>query len=273
MALLTKRSRYYRLKDTTFPDHKGVERHCKSVRRGAVVAGRFFHTLEAGDRLDQLAYKYYRQSLHWWRICDANPDFLTPLALLDKTATAQVRIELSTTDNPPSLAELYREIGRVTGVEKVVRVSEGGVPEREISDTAPLFSLPDSLIGDLEEGLRTQQVSAALELALQAEAVVLSPNIRITQPGPGLWQIEDREAFAAYRLHHDTGTTSLNVNRANVTFRLVLLVDYNRHNTNESQLSTAVGTAGFSIEEITEQTRIGQSLVIPPRFTGLNGKR
>ena len=32
-----------------------------------------------GDRLDQLAYTYYGQPRKWWRICDANPEFLSPL--------------------------------------------------------------------------------------------------------------------------------------------------------------------------------------------------
>ena len=42
--------------------------------------------MNAGDRLDQLAYKYYGQPLQWWHICDANPDFLSPLAPLGRGA-------------------------------------------------------------------------------------------------------------------------------------------------------------------------------------------
>ncbi|MBC7983332.1 MAG: hypothetical protein H7Y02_05685, partial [Candidatus Obscuribacterales bacterium] len=70
--MLSKRSRYYALEEVVHPDRAGVLRKTSSVRPLPLVSGQFLHTVDANDRLDLLAYKYYRQSLHWWRVCDAN---------------------------------------------------------------------------------------------------------------------------------------------------------------------------------------------------------
>lgn len=41
-----------------------------------VAAGVVEHVVKAGDRLDLLARHYYNDDRLWWRIVDANPDFL-----------------------------------------------------------------------------------------------------------------------------------------------------------------------------------------------------
>lgn len=40
------------------------------------------HRIVEGDRLDRLAYHYFRDSRLWWRIVDANPDMLAPGLIL-----------------------------------------------------------------------------------------------------------------------------------------------------------------------------------------------
>jgi Phage Tail Protein X len=51
-------------------------------RRLPGLTGTFRHVVAEGERLDQLAYRYYGDPLLWWRICDANPDVLSPLDLI-----------------------------------------------------------------------------------------------------------------------------------------------------------------------------------------------
>lgn len=48
------------------------------VRPRAVASapGVIEHQVRAGDRLDLLARHYYNNDRLWWRIVDANPDFL-----------------------------------------------------------------------------------------------------------------------------------------------------------------------------------------------------
>jgi hypothetical protein len=59
------------------------------------VTGTFTHVLTDGQRLDHLATLYYREPRRWWRICDANPDQLSPLDLVGRGAGATVRIPLA----------------------------------------------------------------------------------------------------------------------------------------------------------------------------------
>lgn len=40
------------------------------------ASGVIEHTIRAGDRLELLARHYYNDSRLWWRIVDANPEFL-----------------------------------------------------------------------------------------------------------------------------------------------------------------------------------------------------
>jgi hypothetical protein len=77
------------------------------------------HTVQAGDRLDQLAATFYGQPLHYWRICDANPDFLSPLALLDQDAVLTLRFPLVAPAGPPPWAALIATLTSTVGVREV----------------------------------------------------------------------------------------------------------------------------------------------------------
>lgn len=93
-----KNSRYKKEPFEVTLDVKG--RRFKSVRLrvNPDIAGTFLHMVEEGDRLDHLAYKYYRASKKWWQIADANPDFLSPRDLLGKGVMRSVRIPLTYDD-------------------------------------------------------------------------------------------------------------------------------------------------------------------------------
>jgi nucleoid-associated protein YgaU len=45
-------------------------------REIGTATGVIEHVVKAGDRLDLLAGHYYNDDRLWWRIVDANPDFL-----------------------------------------------------------------------------------------------------------------------------------------------------------------------------------------------------
>ena len=44
------------------------------LREAPVATGVFYATPRPGDRLDLLAHRYYRDSLRFWRICDASAE-------------------------------------------------------------------------------------------------------------------------------------------------------------------------------------------------------
>lgn len=58
------------LPDGTIP-FEGIRPRAIGVATGVVE-----HQVKAGDRLDLLARHYYNDDRLWWRIVDANPDFL-----------------------------------------------------------------------------------------------------------------------------------------------------------------------------------------------------
>ncbi len=92
--MFTKISRYYKVPDVAVPDAQGRVLASKDLRLLPEVTGTFRHRVQAGDRLDHLAHKYYSQPLQWWHICDANPEFLSPLALLGEEAIVTARFPL-----------------------------------------------------------------------------------------------------------------------------------------------------------------------------------
>jgi copper chaperone CopZ len=120
--MFSKISRYRKVADVTAPDAKGRTLAAKDLRLLPDVTGTFRHTVEAGDRVDQLAYKYYSQPLQWWNICDANPDFLSPLELLDQDAIVTTRFPVTISGTPP-WAAVIAALRALPGVEDV-RVSE-----------------------------------------------------------------------------------------------------------------------------------------------------
>ncbi|MGH3901050.1 MAG: hypothetical protein ACRDTA_22950 [Pseudonocardiaceae bacterium] len=127
-----KLSRYRRVHDIAIPDAGGRVAAAKDIRPLPEVTGTFRHTVDAGDRLDQLAYRYYSQPLHYWHICDANPDFLSPLALLDDEPVATTRFPVTVAGVPP-WAALFQALAGVVGVEDVAVVEDVALePERQV---------------------------------------------------------------------------------------------------------------------------------------------
>ena len=114
--MFSKNSRYRKLPDEVTLDAKGRQLLSKSLRLLPEVTGRFRHALDENDRLDHLAYKYYKQPRKWWHICDANPDFLSPHDLLGTTPVISQRFPVSfdgSGDAPWALllADIMKHVG------------------------------------------------------------------------------------------------------------------------------------------------------------------
>jgi hypothetical protein len=115
-----KLSRYRKLSDEVTVDVSGRRLESKSLRLLPQVTGTFLHTIEDGDRLDHLAYKYYTQPRKWWRICDANPDFMSPQELLGKVPVVTERFPLTFSGaGGAPWATLLAHIARLVGVEDI----------------------------------------------------------------------------------------------------------------------------------------------------------
>lgn len=114
-------SRYRKLPTEVTVDVKGRRLVSRSLRRPPQVSGTFLHTIEDGDRLDHLAQTYYQQPRKWWRICDANPECMAPLALLGKEPIVTERFPLRFQgDGSPRWALLLASIAALLGVTNVL---------------------------------------------------------------------------------------------------------------------------------------------------------
>ena len=123
--MFSKISRYRKLPDVVTIDAGDRTLESKSLRLLPEVTGKFEHIVEEVDRLDHLAFKYYKQPRNWWRICDANPEFMSPQALLGKEPLIIQRFPLNYNgpETAPPWAALLTQLTESVGVEDV-RVEE-----------------------------------------------------------------------------------------------------------------------------------------------------
>jgi len=98
------------------PDARGRVLAAKDIRPLPEVTGTFRHTVDAGDRLDQLSYSFYGDPLRYWHICDANPQFLSPLALLDKEPVVTTRFPVTVAAGDPPWTAALRGLSATVGV-------------------------------------------------------------------------------------------------------------------------------------------------------------
>lgn len=70
--MFCKGSRYEKVGDLEMVDENGRILRYKNTRFIPPTTAQLRHVVTAGERLDHLAYKYYRDAERFWRLCDAN---------------------------------------------------------------------------------------------------------------------------------------------------------------------------------------------------------
>ncbi len=118
--MFSDQSRYQALPDIVIIDPQGRAIKSKTLRLLPTVSGTFRHTVAESDRLDHLAYQYYKQSQKWWHICDASPKYMSPLALLGKEPVVMTRFPLIFVGDEPPWAQLLCQLSETVGVEKAI---------------------------------------------------------------------------------------------------------------------------------------------------------
>lgn len=73
-----KGSRYEGVETLSLTDVRGREVRYKAIRFIPPTRPRYGWAVEAGDRLDNIAYEVFRQPQRFWRICDANETLWPP---------------------------------------------------------------------------------------------------------------------------------------------------------------------------------------------------
>lgn len=127
--MFTKGSRYRKLPEVVLAGADGRPRRAVEPRPLPPAPGVLLHTLAEGERLDTIANAYYRQPRKWWQICDANPEFLSPLALLgqEPLATARFPLALASRCTQAPWDALLRALTALVGVEDV-QIEETWLP-------------------------------------------------------------------------------------------------------------------------------------------------
>jgi hypothetical protein len=177
-------SRYRTVPDIAVPDAQGRVVAAKEARPLPEVTGPFRHIVTADDRLDQLAARYYGQPLLFWRICDANPELLSPLALVDAEQVVTARFPVTLTGTPP-WAALRVALAGVVGVERVaVREEVTLVPRREQVDGRTVVVMVEHFVRAVEVTFNRVNVTAGtLADRIRAAGFQAGPATEIGQLG------------------------------------------------------------------------------------------
>lgn len=178
-------SRYHKLPDVVTTDSSGRTLASKTLRRLPQVSGTFAHTVEDGDRLDHLAYKYYQQSRNWWRMNDANPEFLSPQALLGKEPIVTDRFSVTFAGAQPPWITVVRNLTQQVGVEAVIVVEDLHLTTQQVSVAG------QTVIVNVEQFERAILVTynqlnilaSALASVMTASGFVVRPPERIGRVG------------------------------------------------------------------------------------------
>ena len=227
--MFSKTSRYRKLPDIVAMDASGRSLESKSLRLLPEVSGDFEHTVEAVDRLDHLAHKYYRHSKKWWRICDANPAFLSPLALLGKTTVKTIACQL-TWDGPTApWSQLTAYLSGVVGIESAGLGSpDQPYPLTAVQDDSLLFAINSGLTADLAEAVRRQDLPTALRQALADNGLILADEIRAATDGSDRWRIADQISKRIFTVVSEEA--DLNVYTSTQRHSWVIVVTHNEAN-------------------------------------------
>lgn len=87
--MIDRRSRYFGTPIVETVDGRGERQPLLDLRVGDVTGGVLELTPTGGDRLDLLAYRFYRDPTAFWRICDASTE-VDPFAVLEPGAPISI---------------------------------------------------------------------------------------------------------------------------------------------------------------------------------------
>lgn len=258
--MFSKISRYRTLPDIITTDDKSRTLESKSLRLLPEVSGEFLHTVEEVDRLDHLAYKYYKQPRKWWRICDANPEFMAPQAMLGKDPVKTARFYLSFSDHgaDPPWHDLIAGLLEETGVENT------WLMEKITISSDYVFRIDDQSLLDLQADNVPDDVLTALE---SIKDQIFIGQEKFTGVLESILENDGVEAFFKVTIKH----ARLILDGEIVTFHPqsfehAVLVEYNQNNIDFETLSNVITKTGFIIEQSETIGQLGKRIVIPPNI-------
>lgn len=240
------------------------------------------HTVEDGDRLDHLAFKYYKQPRAWWHIADANPEFLSPEALLGSEPRSTLEIPVAWEGPTPPWSGVLRELALRPGIERAVAGTPTRPrPHREHRQGLELFAVADAGVveplqalaqhlrtgGVAGEGLSPGDLVALLQSVLEGEGVVLAGPLVLLSVETHRWRVSEEGAERIHAFHLFEDEAVVRVYENVVRHEWILVVVHDPLVITAAALLERISDRGFSTRAPTEIRREGKPLVIPPRRT------
>jgi hypothetical protein len=172
-------SRYNKLPEEVVVDADGRSRKSTSLRLLPEVSGIFEHTVHDGDRLDHLAFKYYREPRKWWRICDADPHFLSPLALLGSEVIVTMRFPLTLAAGvQPPWSQLLALLQGAVGIEDVqCREEVTLTPRQQMVEEEEITFYEERIDRSVQVAFNRVNISAA-----EVSALIAATAFTVGQP-------------------------------------------------------------------------------------------
>jgi hypothetical protein len=174
-----KASRYKKLSNVVTIGKDGVPVESRSIRPLPEVPGEFAHTVAETDRLDHLAHRFYRRPVKWWRICDANPEFLSPLALLGQEPLITARFPVTPPVEPPPWYKILPKLSAAIGVHEAF-IKESIKPTRKTvqyqdNDVVVNSETPEREVVVIFNGLNIE--TADIKTAIEEEGFTVAEPV------------------------------------------------------------------------------------------------
>jgi len=164
--MFSKESRYRNSGVIVTVDARGRSPESARLRPPAEADGTFRHTVDENERLDHLAYKYYRKSQKWWRICDANPGFKSPLALLGKEPVVITAFTVSYRPGDVSEPPWHRLVNTLSGLTGV----------GDVMLTEELYPVPEQRECEVETGTGPGTVIVTVQADKYVTVITVTHN-------------------------------------------------------------------------------------------------
>ncbi len=264
--MFSKISRYRKLDDDVIQDINGYTIESKSIRIIPEVSGIFSHAVAEGERLDHLGYKYYKQSKKWWRICDANPEFRSPLALLGHEPLIQIKVPIIWEGYTPQWSELIVKLLDVVGIKQAfLGSSETPSPILKYRDTILLFDIIETLTLELNNSVLNQTLSEPLKLAMEAKGVSFGEELRFFSISDKKWRIADHSNKITYAFKHEDA--KIDVYQSTLRHHWEVILVYNKMNIDEKTVKDKISSEGFEVSGAETINRVGKKITIPSNIT------
>lgn len=269
--MFSKISRYRKLPDEVTVDADGFSFQSKSLRLTPDVDGTFQHTVEEIDRLDHLGYKYYKQPRKWWRICDANPEFLSPQAMLGKEpiVTGEFPVEFGGGD--PPYAVILAAVRNLVGVENALLGAEDAILGKEVLVTGEFpvaFDVADPPYEAILTALREEIGVKGVLPGENDASIIVTFNTMTTEAAISAAIVE--AAVDEGLDPNDVEVSAMtNIGRVNNS----IVVTFNTMTTTDAKIAAAIVAAAVDegidvsdveVLEMKNIGRVGKKIIVPP---------